>query len=101
MTVRGTTRSPGSSQDPNVARHHVEEVQELALVLVNALDLHVEQRIDSDLHAGAPPHLLGEPQLVGALDAAEMAAKFRILRRSDQPSDLLEIVLPGGAETLA
>ena len=78
----------------------MQEIQELPLVLVNALDLHVEQRIDSDLHTGAPPHLLGQSLLVRALDAAEMPAELGIIRRPRQPSDLLQIVLPGGAQML-
>jgi hypothetical protein len=49
-TVRGTQSAMWIGHDGLVARDHVQHVQQLALVLVDALDLHVEQagRIDRD-----------------------------------------------------
>ena len=35
----------GLGQDGQVARHHVQQVEQLALVFVDALDLHVEQAV--------------------------------------------------------
>ena len=46
-----------SASDPDlqpvIQRDDVQDVQVLALVLVDALDLHVEQRVRIDDHAGA------------------------------------------------
>ena len=80
--------------DAPVARHDVQEIQELALVLVDSLHLNVEQGIDTEFHSGAPHDLVGQPLLVGALDAAKLAAKLRIPGRPRQPPEFFEIVFP-------
>src|SRR5882762_2179799 len=77
-----------------IAGDYIQEIQELALVLVDSLHLHVEQGVDADLDAGAPDDLVGEPLLVGSLDAAKLAAKFRIIGGAGQAPELFEIVFP-------
>jgi hypothetical protein len=50
----------------------VEQVQVLALVFVQALDLHVEERIGRDVEAALGLDDGGEVYLVGALDGHEL-----------------------------
>jgi hypothetical protein len=61
---------------------------------VDSLHLHVEHRVDAELDAGAPHDFVGKPLLVGALDAAKLTAKFRVIGGAGQPPELLKIVLP-------
>jgi hypothetical protein len=56
----------------------VEDVQELALVFVEALDLDVEDGVRVDLDAVVLEDVLGEPDLVDALDALEAAEEVLV-----------------------
>ncbi len=47
-----------------VEMDHVQHVEQLALVLVDALDLHVEQGVDREFDATLLPHEPGQPLLV-------------------------------------
>jgi hypothetical protein len=49
----------------------VQHVEQLPLVFVDALDLHVEQRGRVDRHAGDARQVVGQAPLVGGLDAGE------------------------------
>ena len=57
--------------EAEVQVQHVEGVEQLALVLVEALDLDVENGVGVDLDPLALPHPRGEVDLVGALDLGE------------------------------
>jgi len=76
----------------------VQQVEQLALVFVDALDLHVEQRgrIDHD----AEPLLdhLRQAQLVVALDAHELVAEAGVVGQRRQPPQLVEVLEPALAE---
>ena len=64
-----------------IERDDVQDVQVLALVLVDALDLHVEQRVRIDRRCRcAARDQLGEVALVGALDLAPLRAERRVVR---------------------
>ncbi len=71
-----------------VTRHDVQQVEQLPLVLVDALDLHVEQRVHVEVDADATLHLGVEAPLVGQLDLAELAPELGVLRHA---ADALEL----------
>ena len=77
-----------------VARHDVQQVEQLPLVLVDALDLHVEQRVHVEVDADAALHLGVETTLVGQLDLAELAPEPGVVRQPAQALEFLEVVLP-------
>src|SRR5690606_9602076 len=58
-------------QQATVEGENVEQVEVLALVFVQALDLHVEERVGRHLDAAVGLDDLGEGGLVGALDVHE------------------------------
>ena len=62
-----------------VLMNNVQHVEQLALVLMNPFDLHIEERLRIDGHPGEISDDDGEPFLVGALDAEEFLLKPRIL----------------------
>ena len=64
---RAVRRAPLQAQ---VARDDVQQAQMLALVLVDALDLDVEQRVRIHHHAGAAAHAKRQPLFVRPLDPA-------------------------------
>ena len=64
--------------DAQVIVNHVHHVQQLALVFVDALDLHVEDGVGIDHDSGLVADGAGQLQLVLALDLLERGAKFRI-----------------------
>ena len=70
------------------------DVQQLALVFVYPLDLHIEQARRIDLDAGAALDVSGEPQLVGLLHAVERVAETRIGDASPQLYEPVEIGPP-------
>ena len=61
----------------------------LALVLVNALDVHVEQRIGIDPHAGALLDLGGQRRLVGALNLPPRFAERAVVGERLEARQLL------------
>ena len=63
----------GVGFDAVVQRHDVQHVEMLALVLVDTLDLHVEQRFRIDRDAGRAPHVGGQILLDRALDETPFA----------------------------
>ncbi len=58
----------------------MQQTEMLALVLVQTLDLHVEQRVGVDLNAGDAAHILRQPQLVVMFDVAIALTKRLIVR---------------------
>ena len=82
---------------PVIARHDVQQVQQLPLVLVDALHLHVEQRVDVDVLADAPLHFGGEPSLVVELDVTELATEAGIVGGPAQALEFFEVIFPGVA----
>ncbi len=90
----------GLCLDAVVARDHVENVQQLPLVFVDALHLHVEQRIHRHVDAGAPVHLFRQRDLVGPLDVAELRAEAGVVGRPAQALDLFEVVFPRRSQPL-
>ena len=79
-------------------RDDVQHVEQLALVLVDALDLHVEQRIGAHLDAEVGADLGGEALLVVLLDGAELAAEGGILGEGGEARDLAEVGHPALAD---
>ena len=67
---------------------------------MDPLDLHVEQGMRVDLHAGTRGDHGGETLLVGQLDLAEPAAEFRLIGRVAKALEFLQVVFPAVPETL-
>jgi hypothetical protein len=58
--------------DALVAGHHLQDVEQLALVLVEALGVDVEQAVDVDFDAQVAPQALSQSELVGPLGGREL-----------------------------
>ena len=84
----------GVGNDGLVARHHVQDVEQLPLVFVDALDLHIEQagRVDDD--AQLTPDQIGQALLVGGLDGEELLAETDVGGQRRQRLDLGQIFAP-------
>ena len=76
----------------------MQHIQVLALVLVDALDLHIEDGIRVDGHAGALADERGQRALVGALDLAPLGAKVRVLGQRLEPAQLARDLDPAVAD---
>jgi hypothetical protein len=63
----------------------VQQVQQLALVLVDALDLHVEQARRVDRHAGGRLDVGRQPRLLSSLTAMKRGAKLGLVGSATQP----------------
>ena len=83
-----------------VERDHVQRIQMLALVLVDALDLDVEQRIGIDDDARAFMNPPREPLFVEPLDAAPAFAKRGVAGMRLEGFEAREIGDPALAERL-
>ena len=62
-----------------IERDGFKHVEQLALVFVDALDLHVEQRGRIDCDADALEDQSRQPRLVGALDRREALLEFGVV----------------------
>src|SRR5690606_1451002 len=82
-------------------RDDVDAVEELALVLVEALDLDVEDRIDGGLHAVAVTEEARELDFVGALDLLELLMELLVVDVRFEPFELIEVLDPLGADAAA
>src|SRR5206468_11466627 len=86
---------------PMRQRDRVQHVQKLALVFVNALDLHIEEelRVDLDRISALQPsrHLA----LAGVLDRVPSLAKFGVVGVLFEQTKLREVALPSIADRLA
>ena len=92
MKVRGGASAARPGLEPHVQGDDVQDVQVLALVLVDALDLHVEHRLAGRPSTpGACAHVGGELLLVGALDVAPAPRKPASSASGSSPRELLEV----------
>src|SRR5262249_19009456 len=55
-------------KDLPISRDRIQNIEQLALIFVNAFDLDIEQRAGVDVQPEALPNYPGEPHLVGTLD---------------------------------
>ena len=78
----------------------LDDVQELALVFVDALDLDVEDRARIDLRRHALADEIGELLLVAALDRREALAEGGIVGQRIEIGDLLDVVEEGRADRI-
>ena len=87
--------------DRLILRHRLDDVEQLPLVFVDALHLHVEQRIRR--HGEAEPVLdhFGQPHLVGALDRRELRLEIRIVGVLVELGQQIDIVLELRPDPLA
>ena len=87
-------------EDALVTRNDVQHVEQLALVFVDALHLHVEHRIgvDHDAHVLLDP--VGQPQFVFALRVPERPGEGRLRRHRLQRFELHQVAPPALADTL-
>ena len=67
----------GFVEDAAVQVQDVQQVQVLALILMQALDLHVEERVGRDVHVDEFLDAGGQADLVGALDREEAFLESR------------------------
>ena len=83
----------------------MQQVEVLALVFVQALDMHVEERGGIDRHPAVPLDDAGKVDLVGLLDVHEIDLELGVLGELLQGAKLVEITLPAvadlGADQLA
>ena len=97
MTVRGTDVRR-VRLDAVVQRDHVQHVQELPLVLVDALDLDVEHRVHDRARRPCPPYDGGELFLVRLLDLLELGAEALVVGELLQLLELGELGGPALAD---
>jgi len=79
--------------------HDVQDVEQLALVLVDALDLDVEDRAEHDLEAVLPAEAAGRRSL-RRLGLGELLEESRIVGKLAQALELVQVFRPGVAELL-
>ena len=84
----------GRRLDLLVARDHAQHVHQLALVLVNALDLHVEHRRQGHVDAGQLLHFGGEPRLVLELDGGPALAEGGVVGERLEARELGRVLDP-------
>ena len=95
--------SPGFCKQAAVEREDVQQVEVLALVFVQPLDLHVEERGGIHLDAAVPLDDAREIDLVGVLDAHEfrsgtagrrrkLSSPRSLSRSRSQPWPILEVI---------
>jgi hypothetical protein len=66
----------------------------LPLVLMQALDLHIEDRVGRDFHAALAFDERGEFHLVGALDRHEFAAETGVVGERFEAAQQIKIARP-------
>ena len=72
----------------------MQHIEELALVLVNAFDLHVVERIRIDFDAGDFHDVSRQPVFVGDLDALKLGDEIRITCERHQFFEFLQACAP-------
>ena len=93
-------RTVGLGQDALVAGDDVQHVEQLALVLVDALDLHVEQGAGVQRDVQVLLHPLGQPVLVLLLGMAEGGHERRLRGHGAQGFELGQVAPPAFAQAL-
>ena len=83
-----------------IAGHHVQQVQQLPLVFVDALDLHVEHRGRIDGQAKFALDGVGQPLLVALLDCGQRLLQFAVPGVCRQLLQLVGIATPFRADLL-
>ena len=86
---------------PGVERHHVQDVQQLPLVLVDPLHLDVEEAARVDVDTGGLLEVLGELVLVVLLDLHHLVLEPRVLGELLQLGQLVQVRRPVLADLLA
>ena len=85
-------------QDRLVAGDDMQQVEQLALVFVDAFDLHVEQARRIHLYAGAARDECREPILVGLFDCPEAALESGLMLVGEQALQASQIPAPVAAQ---
>ena len=80
--------------------HDVQHVQQLALVLVEALDLHVQHGVRVDVDPAVRLDPVGQALLVGELGGRKFLQECRLVREFLQLGQLAEVLAPVGADRL-
>ena len=88
-------------QDAVVQHLNVQGVEQLALVLVQALGLHIKNEVWVQLYALPPLNEPGKPLLVLVLHLVKTLAEGRILRKGQKLGKLRSILVKAGANALA
>ncbi len=88
----------GVLQEAAVEGEDVEQVEVLPLVLVQALDLHVEKGVGVDDDTAFPVDDLGEIDLVGVLDGHEGVLKAGVVGELFESTQLFLVLDPAVAE---
>ena len=103
-TVIARRRLAGENLDPGrealrravahrvIERHGLKNVQQLPLIFVDALDLHIEHRARVDLQFECGADIGRQRFLIGALDRHEALLKSRIIRQRAQPFQRLGVI---------
>jgi len=81
-------------EEPQIQRENVEHVEVLALVLVDALDQHVEKRFRIDADAGARRYQRRKPPLVGKLHLAPLLLEFGLVCKRFEQAQPGQIAQP-------
>ena len=63
-------------------------VEVLALVFMKPLDLHVEDSVRIQRHAGGPPHIFRQPELIAAFHRGKVLQRRWIVRKGAQLGQL-------------
>ena len=98
MKTRGVITRPGSCKQAAIKGQDVQEIEVLAFVFVEALDLHVEKSGGIDLDPAVPLDNAGQIDLVGLLDVHESDLEIEVLGEGFQGAKLVEIALPAMAD---
>ena len=81
-----------------VAGDDVQHIEQLSLVFVHALDLHVEQALGVDHHAGFAGNALGQTAFVVGFGQAEGVVELGFIGQLAQLGQLAQVPPPGGAD---
>ena len=87
-------------QDVIVVGHDVQQVEELPLVFVNALDLYVEDAVRIEDDAGLALDVVGQTHLVAAFRSGKVVAELLVVGRRAQLLQAIQIEPPVLAEAL-
>ena len=92
--MRGVTSNGGFCRYVRYSEIDVHDVEQLPLVLVDALDLRLDQVRRIELDAQIAAQRGGQALLVVQLDRAPLGLELRIVGERHQPLQLIQIDLP-------